>query len=208
MKTIYVLLAVVIFAGCSKKETIVNGTVYDFYTDEPAKNIVVTLETYSKRGFLNLGITNEISRTQTDENGNFHFNTDDVKKKEGCSAVVHGFSTCQGGTAVGSQSIDIENRKTNEISVKVIQKTQILVKLKNSSPYNNNDYLHFWYCYSTPIPDNSFTGATVDTEFYLDAAANHPDSFDYEVVKNGISQHYSQNFIASNDTLTVLEINY
>lgn len=192
-------LSMVAFVSCKKEKeelTTVNGVVKDFYTQQPVEGIAVDM--YNTVGsWTGISIPVPVASTTTGINGIFSIahngSASEIFADTYPSSKTNGYSEIQTG-------------KKNEVILYIIQRGKCLVKIKNVSPYDNNDRL---YIVGLSMPQFEFYGKEVNKEILCPAPVGEKIETEYLVTKNGSTAKYPLNvFVSSKDSIPVVEINY
>jgi len=203
-KTILFSFSVALLFSCTKEYQItVTGTVYDYFTNKPAKNIQVSLMHHSSLPSDGYGYST-VTTTTTDNNGNYSFSYKGEAEK--VQALDEGGSDGYLPQNRSNAANITETKPNPNVVLYVRQPATFLINIHNTLPVNNNDNIRLWYGYK--LPDYSFTGANVDTTFTAPGVANQYNGIQYQVTKNGIPTILFDSVFVPLGSVPTLQVNY
>jgi hypothetical protein len=198
--TILVLLfTAFLLAGCKKyRDTYVfTGRAFDQYTLVPIANADVAIfESYDRGHEQGVRLGNAV----TDQNGNFAFETDDVRK-EFRTFKIEVIST--DAYAVGHTGIS-NLQPTYAVDIPCATHSQITYTFINANPFDQNDVLsnvyidrpfgNQWVLPSAEI----LQGTSVNRSVWTSFCGYGINVLHYSVNKNAITQHYTDTIYTPN----------
>ncbi len=193
------LLLLLLLSTCKKKtdedlyrkKTIVYGRVLDYYTGMPAEGVKIVLVEKEPKPYghpYDYFLTRKDS-AYTDPVGYFTFS---FRAKIGEKYTYYIFHPTEGDYFNGGEK-DISKNSKNSISFSLKGKHGYRIRIKNISPYNNDDKICFNIsnCFVGTNVDTLFPETIVNNEYYIDKGITH-FIINYTVTKNNITNSYEE----------------
>jgi len=119
------------------------------------------------------------------------------------------------------RDLEIPTKGDHEMNLPLVASnwhTYLQMNIKNTSPFNNNDSIHFNitepnnpFDYTvSPFNTSSFIGSSVDTFCYANVSGCNPllVKLNWAVTKNGITNNYADSVVCTSGVTSYYAINY